>query len=50
MSDQERDQLAKETDEESTEDVEAHKHGTLGATDDDDGDDDVEAHKHATNG
>ena len=44
MSDQERDKLAKETDEESGEDVEAHHMSGRGANDEEG--DDVEAHKH----
>lgn|GEM_PF-4125590 len=49
MSDQERDKLVKETDEEGAEDVEAHKHGGRdqhsGRGADEDASDDVEAHK-----
>ena len=49
MSDQERDKLQKETDENGAEDVEAHKHGgrdqLAKQNDEDDGGDDVEAHK-----
>lgn len=49
MSDQERDKLQNENqDEDGGDDVEAHKHsdrGKLQANDDDTGGDDVEAHK-----
>jgi len=44
VSDQERDKLVKETDEESGEDVEAHKFPNQDSTDEDSSDD-VEAHK-----
>jgi hypothetical protein len=46
VSDQERDSLAKATEDESGDDVEAHKYGNvLPKENDEEGDDDVEAHK-----
>lgn len=45
MSDQERDKLAKATDEDGGDEVDAHRHSGRGANDEAEGGDDVEAHK-----